>query len=719
MIMSRIDKVGPMSRWMRVRSRCVLMLFIALVASLLAVVAVPAVGTDGEADALATHSACVGPAIESAGFDDIDGYSAEVEAAINCLAHYRITRGVSPGEFNPAGHVTRRQMALFLIRAAGPAGIEVPRPSDQGFTDIGHLGRGSRDAINQLAVLGITEGTSKSTFSPDRLVNRRQMAQFLARFLERAPVGEGGVDITEVESDDQHFTDIDHLSVSSYVPIVKLFEMGVTNGVSMDRYAPGAPVTRAQMASFITRMLAHTNARPAGITMQTADDATVTSGSDVRVVISLRDTSHRPEADTLVDVFHGPSQRQTFDSDGNCTRRAVSDSGGDACLIDVDDDTSDEDGNLIYDLYVDESLVLWAWTGELDDEFDLNTASFDWLEFSAIKPATDFLLTDNMRSGATKIRYGDSVTFTLQLLSEDEDPVAEEDAEFRVRVHEVRDDKTIRRRTTTYYTDSSGAAWFHHAVDDPGSRDNDDDTFVTIEVEPPSGLSPFDKSQLKVLSDTQGDRNHIPWSNERAEPTSLVLELSPAYSVATQAGLGGLNRVTATLVDQYGDPVRGERIHFKSDDMDGLYEDPDDMSLAKPSFRQATNVRGKATASYYRDSSESRIETIDAFMEDDNTDAADDIRASVMHYWVKEVPNDGILYSYEVILHDQDRRTIVLAMGGSYYVVRYDRNDQFSVDDDTEEFETFAKGLKDGHAVDVRVWSYHPNRVNHFNRYSG
>ena len=709
-----------MSRWTREGSRPVLMLFMAGAALFAAVVAVPAVGTEGEADALASHSACVGPAIESAGFDDIDGYPAHVEAAINCLAHYRITRGTSPGTFSPDGQVTRRQMALFLVRAAGPAGIRLPSPYSHGFTDIGHLGRESRDAINQLAVLGITTGTSESTFSPDRLVNRRQMAHFLARFLERAPVGEGGIDITEVESDDQHFRDVGNLSVRSYAAITKLFEMGVTRGVSRDSYAPGAPVTRAQMALFLTRMLAHTNARPAGITMQTGDDAPVTSGNDVRVVISVRDRSHRPIADALIDVFHGPSRRETFDDDGYCTRRAVSDSGGDPCLIDIDDETSDEDGNLIYDLYVDESLVLWAWTGRINEEFDLDTTSLDWLPFSAVTPATDFLLTDDMRSGATKMRYGDSVTFTLQLVDEDEEPVAEEDVEFRVRIHAERDGETVRRRTTTYYTDSSGAAWFHHAVDDPGSRHNDHDTLVTIDIQPlPFGLSPIDESQLDVLGSTQGVRNTIPWSSARTEPSNLLLETSPAYSLATQAGLGGRNRVTATLVDQYGDPVRGERIHFRSDDMDGLYEDPDESSLAKPNFREVTNLRGRATASYYRDSGVSRIETINAFMEDDNIDPLDDIRAEpVEHYWVEEVPNDGVLYTYEVELHDQDRRTMVLELGGSYYVVRYDNNDQFRVDNDPEEFETFARGLNTGHTVDVRVRSYNVDRVNYFNRYS-
>ena len=109
------------------------------------------------------------------------------------------------------------------------------------------------DAINQLAALGITEGTTRSTFSPHRVVNRRQMAQFLARFLDVAPVGEGGVDIDDVRPDDEHFRDIRRLPRDPYEAVLALFEMGVTTGTSATLFSPNEPVTRAQMARFITR----------------------------------------------------------------------------------------------------------------------------------------------------------------------------------------------------------------------------------------------------------------------------------------------------------------------------------------------------------------------------------------------------------------------------------------------------------------------------------
>ena len=722
-----------MSRVGRLRSSCVFLVLVALVGSLLALPAVPVAAADGEADDLATYSACVGPATESAGFRDLDGYSDEAEAAIDCLAHYEITRGTSTGDFDPDSEVTRWQMALFLVRAAGPAGIMVRRPSDQGFEDIGGLAGYIQDAIDQLADLEIARGTTRSTFSPNSVVTRRQMALFLARFLDRAPVGEGGVNFEDVDPDDEEFTDLRDLPRSAYRAIVTLFEMGVTTGTSRTRFSPDEPVTRAQMALFITRALAHTNARPAGLTLQSSA-TTVTSEDTLALVISLRDRTHRPVEDGPVDLFYAPSRKLAFNSNGECTSRAQPEAGDEACVIDLDDETTDEDGNLVYELIANEDLVLWAWTGDQDDEFDIDKTEYVSVQVTAVEPATDILVTDDLHPKAIKVPYGRSVTFTFQLVDQYEDPVAQEDVEIRIRIEEERDGRSSRIRTRTYYTDESGEVEFTHSVSDPGSRANDDDTDLTIELldrSSSSDLGIIDKTAVAVIGDDQRDRKPLPWSSEDDEPFALLLELSPEYHIASERG--GRNRVTAMLVDQYGDPISGKEIHFVSEDEEGLWHDPDDSALAKPNHREVTNRRGEATASYFRASDDPLIEMIGAFYAIGKPDGAltedsdnnpnfedDDIEAATVgHYWVEEVPDDGDEYFYEVIIHDEDRRTLVLeddSTPSEFFIVKYDRNDQYNFDGETEEFESFAKALQEGDFVEVRVRSHNPNRVNRFER---
>ena len=96
----------------------------ALVASLLAVGSAPAgaaeikTGEDNKAEPSveADFSACVGDALDDAGFTDLGSLEAAVDD-INCLAYYGITTGRTADTFDPDSNVRRSNMALFLYRA--------------------------------------------------------------------------------------------------------------------------------------------------------------------------------------------------------------------------------------------------------------------------------------------------------------------------------------------------------------------------------------------------------------------------------------------------------------------------------------------------------------------------------------------------------------------------------------------------------------------------
>lgn len=104
-----------------------------------------------------------------------DDGSSIFEADINSIAQYGITVG-SGGEYFPTENVTRGQMAAFIKRAFQlGAGGATP------FTDISSsIFQGDIEAIY---AADITVGTSATTYSPQDLVTRGQMATFLARAL--------------------------------------------------------------------------------------------------------------------------------------------------------------------------------------------------------------------------------------------------------------------------------------------------------------------------------------------------------------------------------------------------------------------------------------------------------------------------------------------------------------------------------------------------------
>lgn len=116
-------------------------------------------------------------------FTDLAGLSEEAIAAIGSLQALNITSGTSETTYSPAQPVTRWQMALFLTRLHSAAGYELPPGMDQGFTDVTDYPATTIVAINQLAELGITAGTSPTTYSPANDVLREQMASFLARLI--------------------------------------------------------------------------------------------------------------------------------------------------------------------------------------------------------------------------------------------------------------------------------------------------------------------------------------------------------------------------------------------------------------------------------------------------------------------------------------------------------------------------------------------------------
>lgn len=92
----------------------------------------------------------------------------------------------------------------------------------------------------------ITTGTSETTFSPNDLITREQMAAFLARtyrYLNPDHI---------VEHKDSPFDDIFGSFAKEDIDFI--YSLGITNGVEPDKFDPKGNVTREQMAAFLGRL---------------------------------------------------------------------------------------------------------------------------------------------------------------------------------------------------------------------------------------------------------------------------------------------------------------------------------------------------------------------------------------------------------------------------------------------------------------------------------
>jgi len=178
----------------------------------------------------------------------IDDDGSIFEPAIEAIADVGLTRGCNPpanDAYCPDQPVTRGQMASFLVRALSLSGSVTPSTTDSFVDDDGSV---HETDINTIAELGVTKGCNPPTndaYCPDLPVTRGQMAAFLTRafgFVDDDP-GDRFVD------DDTSIFENDIEAIAA---------AGVTLGCNPppnDRFCPNDPVTRAQMAAFLTRAL--------------------------------------------------------------------------------------------------------------------------------------------------------------------------------------------------------------------------------------------------------------------------------------------------------------------------------------------------------------------------------------------------------------------------------------------------------------------------------
>lgn len=121
------------------------------------------------------------PPAEPAGFDDVDEGAFFTEP-VAWMVGNDITTGTTPTTFSPFDSLTRAQFVTFLWRAAGR-----PAPAEpHAFDDVGPDSF-ANDAVAWAVGVGVTNGTSATTFSPSGTATRGQIAAFLHRFVDLVP----------------------------------------------------------------------------------------------------------------------------------------------------------------------------------------------------------------------------------------------------------------------------------------------------------------------------------------------------------------------------------------------------------------------------------------------------------------------------------------------------------------------------------------------------
>ena len=183
-------------------------------------------------------------------FDDV-ACSSSQRSYIEALVREGITSGcsTSPPRYCPDASITRAQMAVFIIRAMGETPYNKPTPT---FTDV-PASHSAYGYIERMYALGITGGcsTSPMRYCPDSPVTRSQMAVFLCRATQQAPLIPGSPTFADVPSSASFYGYVERLADAA-----SWGGTAVTSGCAVGPprlYCPYSPVTRGQMAVFLMR----------------------------------------------------------------------------------------------------------------------------------------------------------------------------------------------------------------------------------------------------------------------------------------------------------------------------------------------------------------------------------------------------------------------------------------------------------------------------------
>ena len=100
------------------------------------------------------------------------------------------------------------------------------------------------DGVKWALDMGVTDGTSPTTFSPDATVTRGQCVTFLWRAMGKPVPKKAENPFTDVKESDYF-----------YQAVLWAGEQGITDGVTDTSFAPGQPLSTAHIATFLYRVM--------------------------------------------------------------------------------------------------------------------------------------------------------------------------------------------------------------------------------------------------------------------------------------------------------------------------------------------------------------------------------------------------------------------------------------------------------------------------------
>ena len=174
------------------------------------------------------------------GYTDVDKADSFYEAVMYCLEN-GILNGTGEGTFSPDVFLTRAMYVTVLGRIAG---VDTSQYNTSEFKDVA-VDAWYAPYVAWAVEKGITQGTSKDTFSPDKLITREQMATMTARYFKSCNISFKAEKL--IRSGPRDIRAISSWALDS---VLSLWYAGLFTGDGNGNFNPSSNATRAEVATY-------------------------------------------------------------------------------------------------------------------------------------------------------------------------------------------------------------------------------------------------------------------------------------------------------------------------------------------------------------------------------------------------------------------------------------------------------------------------------------
>ncbi|WP_159065803.1 S-layer homology domain-containing protein [Gorillibacterium timonense] len=176
-------------------------------------------------------------------FTDIAGHWGE--NAIRNAASKKLITGYPDGTFKPNGAITRAEFTVMLAKAFGLKGTG----STLSFTDDAKIGAWAKEAVAQAVEARIVSGYTDDSFRPNEHITRAEMAAMIARALKLPLDAESATS----------FADDAVIPKWAKAAVEAMYQLGIVNGRSSDKFVPNDTATRAEAVTMLLRAMEPSN----------------------------------------------------------------------------------------------------------------------------------------------------------------------------------------------------------------------------------------------------------------------------------------------------------------------------------------------------------------------------------------------------------------------------------------------------------------------------